>query len=243
MERSEYERMAEVEDTMWWYRVLHEGLIEQIRRLQLEPGARLLDAGCGTGGLLRRLSLSASTLELVGLERDPVAMEIARDKARATVVHGSVNAMPFTDNHFDVVVSADVLCHSEVDEAAALAEFHRCLKREGSLMLNLPAYEWLRSNHDRRVHNVRRYTTGRVRRLAGEAGLRVGGLGYWNSLLFPAMLAHRLVARNSSESDIREFPGWQDRLLYATAAFERRLSQLGLRFPFGGSVWLQAVKP
>lgn len=227
---------------MWWYRTLHEQLIEQIRRLQLEPGARVLDAGCGTGGLLRRLAHAEPTLERVGLEYDPAAVKIAQGKARATVVCGSVNAMPFPGDHFEVVVSADVLCHADVDEEAALAEFNRCLKAGGSLLLNLPAYNWLKSTHDRRVHNVRRYTTARVRGLVERAGLRIAGLGYWNSLLFPVMLVHRLVTRRPAESDVRGFPRWEDRLLYGTAAFERRLSRVGFRLPFGGSVWLQAVK-
>ena len=82
----------------------------------------------------------------------------------------------------------------------------------------------------------------RVRGLVERAGLRIAGLGYWNSLLFPVMLVHRLVTRRPSESDVRGFPHWEDRLLYGTAAFERRLSGVGFHLPFGGSVWLQAVK-
>ena len=242
MERPEYERMAAAEDTMWWYRALHDRLIELLGRLQLAPGARILDAGCGTGGLLRRLAQFESTLERVGLEYDPGAVGIASGKARAPVVLGTVNALPFPGDHFDAVISADVLCHADVDEEAALSEFRRCLKPGGSLLLNLPAYDWMKSSHDQRVHNVRRYTTARARHLAKRAGFRVAGLGYWNSLLFPLMLLHRLSRRRRAESDVQAFPAWQDSLFYATAAFERRLARSGVRLPFGGSVWVWAVK-
>jgi SAM-dependent methyltransferase len=236
--------MAALEDTMWWYRALHDGLVERLGRLQLQPGARVLDAGCGTGGLLGRLDRAAPTLEYVGLEYDAAAVDIAGSKSGATVYCGTVNALPFPAEHFDAVLSADVLCHANVDEAAALAEFLRCLKRGGSLLLNLPAYDWMKSTHDAKVHNVRRYTAAGAKRLTEATGFRVVGLGYWNSLLFPVMLLHRLIRRQTrTESDVQAFPAWQNRLFYATAAFERRLARRGLRLPFGGSVWVWAVKP
>jgi SAM-dependent methyltransferase len=244
MERSEYDRMAALEDTMWWYRALHDGLIERLDRLALSPEARVLDAGCGTGGLLRRLGQAAPRMERVGVEYDTVAVEIAGSKSGAPVYHGSVNGLPFPGDHFDAVLSADVLCHANVDEKAALSEFLRCLKPGGSLLLNLPAYEWMKSSHDAHVQNVRRYTAGGARRLAQATGFRIEGLGYWNSLLFPVMVLHRLFrGRVKAESDVQAFPPWQDRLFYAIAAFERRLARRGFRLPFGGSVWVWAVKP
>lgn len=244
MEKAEYDRMAALEDTMWWYRALHDGLIDRLGRVGLSPGARVLDAGCGTGGLLRRLGHASPTLERVGLEYDVGAAEIARRKSETTVVHGSVNELPFPGHHFDAVLSADVLCHANVDEAGALDEFRRCLKPGGSLLLNLPAYEWMKSSHDTHVQNVRRYTAARARRLVQAAGFRIAGLGYWNSLLFPVMVLHRVVrGRAKAESDVQLFPPWQDRLFYAVTGLERRLAQRGLRLPFGGSVWVWAVKP
>jgi ubiquinone/menaquinone biosynthesis C-methylase UbiE len=235
--------MAAYEDTMWWYRALHERLIALVGRLELAAGGRVLDAGCGTGGLLRRLAEEQPTLEYVGLEYDPTAAEIAREKSGVQVRVGSVNAMPFPDEDFQAVVSADVLCHESVDEDAALAELHRCLAGGGSLLLNLPAYEWMKSSHDERVHTARRYTKMRARRAIERAGFRTAAAGYWNSLLLPVMLVHRLTSRHGGASDVRAFPGWQERLFYGTTALERRLTRLGLRLPFGGSVWIWAVKP
>src|SRR4030095_10515629 len=77
MERAEYDRMAALEDTMWWYRALHAGLVARLRRLSLPDGARVLDAGCGTGGLLRRVGQAMPGLKLTGLEYDGEAAAIA----------------------------------------------------------------------------------------------------------------------------------------------------------------------
>lgn len=245
MERVEYHRMAMLEATMWWYRALHAGLQQRIEDTGLPPGARLLDAGCGTGGLLARLSGMPLRLELNGLEYDAEAAALTRDKTGLAVQVGSVNALPYRETAFDIVVSADVLSHAGVDEAAALAEFLRCLKPGGRLLLNLPAYQWMASAHDVHVHNVRRYTAGQARRMVAAAGFTTVSGGYWNSLLFPLMLLHRLLSRGSAEggSDVKAYPGWQDRLFFAVTALERRLARVGLRFPFGGSIWIEARKP
>ena len=250
MERAEYHRMAMLEATMWWYRALHAGLLARIGRLGLPGGARLLDAGCGTGGLLARLSAIRPDLLLHGLEYDAEAAGLARAKlpSGTAVQVGTVNAMPYAADSFDAMVSADVLCHAGVDEAAALAEFRRCLKPGGRLLLNLPAYQWMASAHDVHVHNARRYTAPQARAILAAAGFTAVSCGYWNSLLFPLMLLHRLAAGKAKSgggegSDVRSFPAWQDRLFFAVTAIERWLAGLGLQFPFGGSVWVEARKP
>lgn len=244
MERAEYHRMAALEDTMWWYRALHAGMIDRLDHSALPPGAPVLDAGCGTGGLLARLARARPDLALAGLEFDPEAARLAQAKTGLAVIVGSVNAMPYDDGSFQAIVSADVLCHAGVQEDAALAEFRRCLRPGGRLLLNLPAYQWMASAHDAHVHNARRYTARGAHRLVMAAGFTSVSTGYWNSLLFPLMLLHRLVAgRGQAESDVRPFPAWQDRLFFSVTAVERRLFGPGAGLPFGGSVWVWASKP
>lgn len=234
---------------MWWYRALHARLLNRVARLGLPPGARLLDAGCGTGGLLARLAALRPDLDLQGLEYDAEAVALARDKLPgrepAKLQVGSVNAMPYGAGQFDAIVSADVLCHAAVHEPAALAEFLRCLKPGGTLLLNLPAYQWMASAHDVHVHNKRRYTLGLARTRLAAAGFTAISGGYWNSLLFPLMLLHRLTAGKDEAggSDVKPFPAWQDRLFYAVTVLEQRLADIGLQLPFGGSVWIEAKKP
>ena len=243
MERSEYDRMAAVEETMWWYRALHDRFVERLQRLQLQPGATVLDAGCGTGGLLLRLTRDLPQFLYTGLDYDAAAVRIAEAKTGAMIQCGSVNALPFPADHFDAILSADVLCHAQVDELEAMSEFQRCLRSGKSLLLNLPAYNWMKSSHDRHVHNVRRYTATSVRKLAESTGFRVSGIGYWNSLLFPLLMIYRLTAgRRGTTSNVRAFPGWQDRLFYAVTSVERRSAHRGLRLPYGASVWAWAVK-
>jgi ubiquinone/menaquinone biosynthesis C-methylase UbiE len=105
------------------------------------PAGALLDAGCGTGGLLRRLA--ALGRPLVGLDFNPSAAARAAAKSGAVAAAGDANRLPFADDTFAALTSCDVLCHRAVDPAAALAEFRRVLAPGGTLVLNLPAYDWL----------------------------------------------------------------------------------------------------
>ena len=122
-------------------------------------------AGCSRACSLR--TAPPDRRLLIGLDADHFACERARAKSGRPVCAGSVNALPFADGAFGAIVSADVLCHDGVDERAALAQFHRVLCDRGILILNLPAYDWLMSAHDRAVANVRRYTQA-----AGRAAAR-----------------------------------------------------------------------
>ena len=147
---------------MWWFAALHANLVLLCRRIGgRDAGRTLLDAGCGTGGLLARLSRALPDRDAIGLDADRVACERAAAKSGRPVCAGSVNALPFADGAFGAIFSADVLCHEGVDEGAALAQFHRVLCERGVLILNLPAYSWLMSAHDRAVANVRRYNRRR----------------------------------------------------------------------------------
>jgi SAM-dependent methyltransferase len=238
VDRAEYDKLDAAEGRMWWFAALHANLIAMLDRAPTGPGP-LLDAGCGTGGLLTRLGREA-----VGIDREPAACTRARVKSGRPVCAGSVNALPFGDRAFAAILSADVLCHRAVDERAALAQFHRCLGRGGLLVLNLPAYRWMLSRHDIAVHNARRYTRSGVAALLRAADFRPIYTGYWNTVLFPLMLATRklLPARRGEDSDVKLYPAPVEALCRAATAFERRLMRLGVRLPFGGSVIAVAVK-
>jgi SAM-dependent methyltransferase len=152
-----------------------------------------------------------------------------------------VNALPFAGGIFGAVVSADVLCHAAVEPRAALAEFRRVLRPGGRLVLNMPAYQWMLSAHDRRVHNVRRVTASGLAAMLTAAGFAVERARYWNALLFPLMAAQRLLlSRGEAASDVAAFPPWQDALFYGITDLERRLP---LPWPAGGSVLAIAERP
>src|SRR3954467_3745420 len=92
VERIEYERMHAVEDRMWWYRGLRALVVQEIARAlaRRSLSGPLLDAGCGTGGMLAKLA-SVAGHPALGWEYDATAATLACNKSGRPVACGSVN--------------------------------------------------------------------------------------------------------------------------------------------------------
>ena len=132
MDPIEYAKLDRLEDRMWWFAAAHANL-RMLARGFGSPTApdRVLDAGCGTGGLLAKLAADQPTI-LIGLDADQGACTRAKAKSGRPVCRGSVNELPFADAAFSAIFSADVLCHRDVNERQALTQFHRCLTPGGT---------------------------------------------------------------------------------------------------------------
>jgi SAM-dependent methyltransferase len=236
--------MHAVEDSMWWYRGLRTLAARLLVRVlgRSSVAGPVLDAGCGTGGMLRVLGSAVAGRPTLGLDYDAVAAALAMAKSGRPVASGSVNEMPLGTATLAGYVSLDVLSHATVDPARALAEAHRCLGPGAFAVFNLPAYKWMFSAHDRRTHNARRFSRGEAHALLRDHGFRIVRSSYWNTLLFPVMLLHRLVERDDAESDVREYPRWLDALFTTALTVERAAILAGLNLPFGGSLIVVAAR-
>jgi SAM-dependent methyltransferase len=242
---SEYDKLDWIEDRMWWFAAMHTNLLAAAQRRAIDRlRLPILDAGCGTGGFLSRLAAKYCGTAVIGLDLDLRACTRAAIKSARPVCAGSINDLPFANNAFAAIFSADVLCHEGVDEARALRQFHRCLCQNGWLILNLPAYRWMLSRHDSAVSNVRRYTATSLRRLLKAVRFRPVYISYWNTLLLPLMIvARKLVPQDRGVvSDVRLYPHSVEMLCRAATTLEAALLRRGVRLPLGGSILAVAVK-
>jgi ubiquinone/menaquinone biosynthesis C-methylase UbiE len=244
VEPAEYALMDAAEDGMWWYRAAHARVLDALLA-RPGPAGPVLDAGCGTGGFLRRLAEALPGRATIGLDYVPEAAARAGRKSGAPVTVGDANRLPFGDAGFAALVSIDVLSHTGVDPAQSLAEAWRVLVPGGTIIANLPAFEWMRSAHDARVHNARRFTAAEVRHLLETAGFTDVVTRYWNSLLFPLMVLQRKVLSRSPDapSDVTRYSPWIDRTLHTVSETERKIARLGIPMPIGGSILVVATRP
>ena len=250
LDRIEYDKLDRVEDRMWWFAAAHANLIGSYKALSARgqtadlADAPVLDAGCGTGGLLAKIGAEFPRRLVIGVDADKFAAARAGQKAGRPVCVGSVNALPFANATFAAIFSADVLCHRNVNEASALQQFHRCLRHDGLLILNLPAYRWMLSRHDIAVANVRRYDLRSMTAPLRAAGFRLIYATYWNAILFPAMAIGRklLPAWRAQASDVEVQSPALETIGRLATTVERMVLRRGLRLPFGGSLLAVAVK-
>jgi SAM-dependent methyltransferase len=235
MESAEYARLFELEERHFWYVGLHVLLDGALTRW---GGARVLDAGCGTGGFLR------TRPGATGVDRSALALGFCARRGLRRLAQADVARLPFLDGTFDTVVSADVLYHrAVVDDGAALAELARVVRPGGHVLLNLPAGRALRGAHDDFVHGARRYARKDVAALAGRAGLTVVRLTTWNAALLPAaFLVRRLSRGGPARSDVALPPA---PLNAALAAWMRAEAALALRLglPWGLSLFAVLRRP
>jgi SAM-dependent methyltransferase len=178
-----------VEERHWWYRGRRVVLEGVIARLKLPARARILDAGCGSG---RNMVELAHHGEVTGVELSPTSVSLARARKVGEVIEGSLMEMPLTADSFDLAVCLDVIEHLE-DDRGALRELRRVVAPGGTLLVTVPAYQWLWSGHDEINHHHRRYNRRTLLAAAREAGWQCTRTTYFNSLLLPAAIALRAL--------------------------------------------------
>lgn len=258
MMQDEYRVMYEVEDSFWWYVGMRRNLLALLQKhwdWTAQPNPTVLDAGCGTGGILQKLTNNfggqLNTGAAVGVDISDQAIRFCRARGLAGyVAQASLVELPFAREQFDIVTSFDVACHMPADRPA-FAEVSRVLRRGGIFVTNLPAYQFLSSEHDVAVRIKRRYTKKLLANRLNEVGLQIERLTYVNTILFPPAAVIRLIKNargkgaNAAEahSDLTPPPAVVNKLLTGLMGLEADiLAKTKLILPFGLSVMAVARK-
>lgn len=113
-----------------------------IQAANLQPGDRVLDVGCGTGIVARRVAaINGTNGTVIGLDPNPNMIDVARSAAEREDVkiewrEGSAEMLPFPDNSFDLVLSQFAMMFFS-DRPAALSEMNRVLDHGGRVVLSV----------------------------------------------------------------------------------------------------------
>ncbi len=243
MQLDEYRKLAEVEDRMWYFHALNRRHAHWLARLLPAGPARVLDAGCGTGGLIKALHAVNPARRATGLDFMPLACTLARERTGAEIVQGSITELPFADGSFDAIVSADVVCQVD-DGARALREFARVVRPGGVVLVNVPAFRWLWSYHDDTCETKHRYTRPELAGLFRAAGLTVDFASYANLLPLPLIAARRKLFRPAHPtSDVQLYPAPVEAAFAGLAAMEFAWQRAGVASGAGSSVFVAGRRP
>lgn len=99
----------------------------------------LLDAGCGTGWFSREAVKRGAIVYSMDLGENLLSK--VKEKCSSNTIIGSVLDIPFEDNHFDVIISSEVIEHVP-EPVKAIQEFHRVLKPGGICVITIPNRFW-----------------------------------------------------------------------------------------------------
>lgn len=239
MDSTLYDLFYELEGEHWWFQGRKDLVLSLLERYCPCAEPRILDVGCGTGGMLTEYASHGPSL---GLDSAPEAAHFCGRRALSMVL-GSGTHLPFGDCSMDVVSALDVIEHVD-DDRAILREMRRVCSPRGLLLLTVPAFQFLWSSHDDLNHHKRRYILPDLRERLVEAGFQPLKLSYYNSLLMPAAVVRKYVLKarnNGTECHLEKLPGPLNSVLRSILRLERPLlSRTDL--PIGASIICAATR-
>jgi trans-aconitate methyltransferase len=223
-----------------------------VRRLGVGGGARVLDVGCGDGYLATTLSERLGFREMVGQD---IHLTDEMAKAMSGPSLSFVRELDGLDFRADLILLLDVLEHIE-DSRHALAELWRSrLAPHGQLLITVPAFQALFTEHDVALKHYRRYSRRQLVAEVERAGLEVSGSGYlFASLLLPRAIRaayERLTPKRAALDEAHgvgewRAPGLLTRAIHAALFADNSIclaaSDRGITLP-GLSVWLTCRAP
>jgi ubiquinone/menaquinone biosynthesis C-methylase UbiE len=247
MQSYEYQTMRAFEDSYWWYIGLRTRVVRSLQQALDTRNARILDAGCGTGGMMSLMRSHFPDADIIGIDVSGQAVRATQARNVGEIINASVDILPFREDIFDVIVSLDVVLEMKaVNDTSAIKEIYRILKKGGLLVLNLTAFECLRGQHDAAVHVAQRYIKKRLKLFLQDAGFSIVHMTYWNAIFFPLLVIWRPLSRlfaNASQpvSDLRPLPPLINKALTYIILQELKLTHY-LSLPFGSSIFAVAKK-
>ncbi len=187
-----YEAHDRLEDRHWWFEGRRR-VIRSVLKRHLLPRAnrRILDVGCGTGGMFPLLSEFG---DVSGAEYSDDARARAQLKFPDKRIERCVLPDELPDGSWDVVSAFDVIEHLD-DPIASLRTMRARLPFDGQAVITVPAFQFLWSKHDEANHHKRRYGRMQLVSHLSTAGFKVTFASYFNTLLFPAVAGARVLER------------------------------------------------
>lgn len=189
-----HEELAEMSRSHWWYRGRRAVVMSVLDRwLGDRRSTSILEVGAGAGAMTVAL---APRGQVTALEPHPGAREHCRVLASGVRVEpGGVDDLAdLGPQTYDLVAAFDVIEHL-ADDVPALRALGERTRASGHLAITVPALDLLWGPHDEINGHYRRYTRRSLTDCIRAAGLRLDYVTYFNTLLFPPVLAVRLARR------------------------------------------------
>lgn len=165
-----------------------------LARFVQSPGS-ILELGCGAGAFTSELAALDSTQMVVGVDISKVALHQASPRCGQSplFISADLQALPFADATFNLVIALDTFDQKGIDARLALGESWRVLRPQGILLVRVSAHRWLKSLHDVAFNTGRRFSRSELTETLQTSGFTIMATTYANTLLSPAIVTMRLL--------------------------------------------------
>jgi len=230
-----------LERNHWWFRARRDVVLRLLR--DENKTSKILDVGCSGGLLLEDLKKNRYT-HITGIDISKKAVDICKKKGM-NVVQTDAMKTKFKDNTFDIIIASDILEHTK-DDVATMQEWGRILKKDGKLIVFVPAYKFLWSAHDESNMHQKRYVKKELIQLMASSDLNIQKSSYWNSALCIPVFIMRffnktVLKKIKQKDDLVISNKFINGLLFRLLRLENTLIRI-INYPFGVSVFCIGTK-
>ena len=185
----------------WWFDIATEehfwirrrfAVMRRLADSVLRKARSVGEIGCGNG-LLQKKMEDDYRISVTGFDLNQIALQKNVSRLSPLYCYDVHQRNREFGGHFDVLFLFDVLEHIEAEsEFLQSVKFH--LADFGTLIINVPAHQWLYSDYDRAAGHVRRYSRERLAKVAKENGFEIRAITYWGMPLIPLLLARKGIS-------------------------------------------------
>ncbi len=245
-----YKEWDELERWHWWFigrKRIFESVINEV--FHGESPRFICDIGCGAGAMMPVLSKHGNVW---GIESSSIAIETCLRRGLRNVILAESEELPFRNSSLDALALFDVIEHID-DDDKVLRECQRVCRKNATIIVSVPAYQFLMSPNDIVADHKRRYSRRVLVAKLRRSGFRTTKATYYNTFLFPLICAFIMTRkafwRLSGATVTKEVKGnisykvpeAINALLLAILTLESKMIRK-LSFPFGHSLVCTAIK-
>jgi SAM-dependent methyltransferase len=231
--------LLRAEEEHYWFRGRRRILRRLIAGLPLPTDPAILDVGCGGGRFLVDLARFG---RVEAIEPSATSYEVARARGVGDVIQAPVEELALDGERYDLITCLDVIEHV-ADDVAGFRRMIEVAQPGAFMVVTVPAFNWLWSEHDRLNHHYRRYATRSLVSSAQQAGWQPVRTTYFNFVLLAPAAVYRLIEgigaralQPASRTVLTATPPLLSRLLELPLRVESALLGAGVRIPLGLSL-------
>jgi len=166
-------------------------------------GKSILDAGCGTGHVT--FELLDDGYDVTAIDSSPELVDFVQKMIEVVSYKADLRVLDLTNaevlgkNRFDTTLCLDVLEHI-ADDRLAMKNLYYVSKKNGVLIVSVPALSFLHGIRDREIGHYRRYDKGHLINELRLAGFDIVDIRYWNFLgVLPVLFSEKILSKKVYE--------------------------------------------
>lgn len=245
MEKNIYDYYMEsnIQESHWWFKSRNNIILAVLKNNLYNHDIntyKILDVGCGLGQIF---PIFRKFGQVEGIEKNSHFVRVLKNKYPDIKVQNAEFPNPNLENKkFNLISMFDSLEHID-NPSNILRVANNILKKDGALLVTVPAYTWMWSNIDKLGHHFRRYNKNTLKLEIEKEGFKCIYMSYFMTILFPIVIIYRKVIQKLffkknklDDLELKKPINILNKFLYHIMSIETYFIQRNISFTYGLSI-------